>query len=1035
MKLTSNLTVSQYFSPSDQSSDDVNDLDFGSGGSAILVDQPNSPVQHLVIGGGKDGYLYLLNRDSMGGLGDSNAWQRMNFGWGIYATGAFWNNYYYLAGNGGPLQAYTFNTTTGMFNTPNASQSASSYGFPGSTPSVSSEGNTNGIVWALNNGSYCTKQSSSCGPTVLHAYNATNLTTELWNSSMGTGNTAGNAVKFTVPIVANGKVYVGNRGNNTGGGTTSTTIPGELDVYGLFGGAKQAATPAFSLAAGTYSGTQSVSISDMTAGAVIYYTTNGTPPTTASAVYTGPISVAATATIEAIAVGPGIIESAVATATYTILPTDAPPTITSLSPNSGMLGQLNLSVVITGTNFLSGPVCNFGAGITVNSCTFDSTTQITASIAIAANAALGTNTVTVTDTDGQVATLTSGFTIAVNSNPAATILVNAGGSAYTDSQGQAWSADKFYSGGSPASSTHAIANTADPTLYQTERYGDFTYTFTVPNGSYNVLLKFAEIYWTKVGQRIFNVAINGTPVLTNFDIIAAAGANFTAIDKLFTAVATNGTITIQFTSGSADLPKISAIEIDPEAGVAVQVTPPAVSLYATQQQQFTSAVIGSSNTAVTWSYTPQVGTLTAGGLYTAPASVSATQTVTVTAVSQADSTKSASATVTLLPPAGAFSPIFVNAGGPTYTDSLGNVWSADTDYSGGNVASTGNHIANTPDPTLYQTERYGNFTYTFTAPPGKYSVVLKFAEIYWTKVGQRIFNVSINGTQVLSNFDIIAAAGAPLTAIDEVFPVTVTGDSITVQFTTGSVDLPKISAIEIKVSSPVSIQISPTAATLLAAQNQQFGATVTGSTNTAVTWTYNPQVGTLVTSGTTAGLYTAPSTITAVQNVLVTATSVADPTQLSTATVRLVPPFSPILVNSGGPTYLDSLGQTWSADEGYSGGYSASTTSNILNTADPTLYQTERWNAFTYEFTVPNGSYNVVLKFAEIYWTKVGQRVFNVSINGTQVLTNFDIIAAAGAPLTAIDKTFPVTVTNGIVTIQFIQGSADWPKISAIEIH
>ena len=67
----------------------------------------------------------------------------------------------------------------------------------------------------------------------------------------------------------------------------------------------------------------------------------------------------------------------------------------------------------------------------------------------------------------------------------------------------------------------------------------------------------------------------------------------------------------------------------------------------------------------------------------------------------------------------------------------------------------------------------------------------------WTKIGQRIFNVSINGTQVLANFDIIAAAGAPLTAIDKSFPVTVTGNSITVQFTTGSANLPKISAIAI----------------------------------------------------------------------------------------------------------------------------------------------------------------------------------------------------------------------------------------------
>jgi hypothetical protein len=93
--------------------------------------------------------------------------------------------------------------------------------------------NTNGIVWALDNSQYCTKESPGCGPAVLHAYDAGNLATELWNSTQSAGNSAGNAVKFTVPTVVNGKVYIGTRGNNTGGTDTSTSIPGELEIYGL----------------------------------------------------------------------------------------------------------------------------------------------------------------------------------------------------------------------------------------------------------------------------------------------------------------------------------------------------------------------------------------------------------------------------------------------------------------------------------------------------------------------------------------------------------------------------------------------------------------------------------------------------------------------------------------------------------------------------------------------------------------------------------------------------------------------------------
>jgi hypothetical protein len=152
----------------------------------------------------------------------------------IFATPVFWQNNLYVAGVG-PLVQYVFNATTGKFNGSPYSQSTTRYGFPGATPSLSSNGTGNGIIWALDNTLYCTNQSPGCGATVLHAYNSANLATDLWNSSQAAGNRdqAGHAVKFTVPTVANGKVYVGTRGNNTGGTTSSTTIPGELDVYGL----------------------------------------------------------------------------------------------------------------------------------------------------------------------------------------------------------------------------------------------------------------------------------------------------------------------------------------------------------------------------------------------------------------------------------------------------------------------------------------------------------------------------------------------------------------------------------------------------------------------------------------------------------------------------------------------------------------------------------------------------------------------------------------------------------------------------------
>jgi hypothetical protein len=234
LQLTPGLTVSSYFTPSDEASDNANDVDFGAGGAALVLNLGSGPPQHLVVGGGKDGTLYLLNGDSMGGSGDGNARQFFPNGAGIFATGAFWNNTLYIAGLNQPLSAYAFNPGSLLFSTTAAANSPTAFGFPGSSPSISATGTTsNGIVWALDNAHYCTPQSSGCGPAVLHAYNAASLASELWNSALTGADNAGNAVRFTVPTVANGKVYVGTRGNNTGGVYGSGGVYGEVDVYGL----------------------------------------------------------------------------------------------------------------------------------------------------------------------------------------------------------------------------------------------------------------------------------------------------------------------------------------------------------------------------------------------------------------------------------------------------------------------------------------------------------------------------------------------------------------------------------------------------------------------------------------------------------------------------------------------------------------------------------------------------------------------------------------------------------------------------------
>jgi chitodextrinase len=224
LSTTGGLSAADWFTPNDQAMLDQNDTDLGSGASTILVDLPLAPVHQLLIGGGKEGTLYLLDRTNLGHFTPTNSGVVQSFpaSNGIFATPAFWQNKLYYAADGDTLKMFTLDPTQGLF-TPIAGPSATShstqsFGFPGSTPSVSAAGAANGIVWAIDNSQYGYPAGSN-GSAVLHAYDATNLTNELWNSTQGTGNGAGNAVKFTVPTVANGKVYIGTRT--------------KLDVYGL----------------------------------------------------------------------------------------------------------------------------------------------------------------------------------------------------------------------------------------------------------------------------------------------------------------------------------------------------------------------------------------------------------------------------------------------------------------------------------------------------------------------------------------------------------------------------------------------------------------------------------------------------------------------------------------------------------------------------------------------------------------------------------------------------------------------------------
>ncbi|QCP54846.1 pyrrolo-quinoline quinone [Trinickia violacea] len=201
---TNGLTVSDYFNMSNTLAESQADEDLGSGGALVLPDQTDASgaVHHLAVGAGKDSSIYVVNRDSMGKFNAStnNIYQQINgqlvgseFGMPAYFKGTI-----YFGSIGDKIKAFPISNA--QVATAPTSQTPETFGTPGATPSISANGTSNGIVWAVQNGTIA----------ALYAYDATNLSNELYNSNQAANardQFAGN--KFITPMIANGKVYVG----------------------------------------------------------------------------------------------------------------------------------------------------------------------------------------------------------------------------------------------------------------------------------------------------------------------------------------------------------------------------------------------------------------------------------------------------------------------------------------------------------------------------------------------------------------------------------------------------------------------------------------------------------------------------------------------------------------------------------------------------------------------------------------------------------------------------------------------------------
>ena len=284
------------------------DVDQGSGGVLMIPDLPGSP-SHIMVQEGKEGRILVLNRDNLGGYAagaasNTNILQDLpNETQGTWSTPAYWNGNVYIWGSGdvgsGSDSAKLFDLDNGVLSSEPSSQSTVQSEFPGASFSISSNGTENGVAWAVR-----TDQFITYGPEVLYAWDAHDLTNLLYESDTKAADSAGRANKFAIPLVTNGKVYV----------------PGyqHVTVYSLTSAEPTTAAPTISPNGGAISANQTITLATTTSPAQIFYTLDGSTPTTASKLYSAPFAITANATVNAIAVAPGFIQSAVTSAQFNV---------------------------------------------------------------------------------------------------------------------------------------------------------------------------------------------------------------------------------------------------------------------------------------------------------------------------------------------------------------------------------------------------------------------------------------------------------------------------------------------------------------------------------------------------------------------------------------------------------------------------------------------------------------------------------------------------------------------------------------------
>ncbi|HMC61368.1 MAG TPA: hypothetical protein VKJ01_19415, partial [Candidatus Solibacter sp.] len=365
------------------------DEDLGSGGVLLLPDVTDAAgkIRHLGAGAGKDRSVYLFDRDNMGKFNPSsngNIYQQLAAALtgSSFASPAWFNGLLYFGSVGDVIRAYRM--TAGTLGTTPWTSSLTSFAFPGTTPSISANGTANAILWAVENSN----------PAVLHAYDANDLLTELYNSSQAPAGRdqfgAGN--KFITPAIANGKVYVG--------------TPNSVAVFGLLPAASLPTLTSVSPSSGTQGSAVSVTLTGTNFAAGATVGGSGSGLTVGNVVMVSATQITATFTLTSTAVTGGhsiFVTTAAGNSnvqTFTVNPAAVAPNLTSIAPNSGKQGTVG-SVTLAGANFVSPATVGIsGTGVTVTGVTVASSTQIAATVNIIAGAAVGARNASVTTAGG-----------------------------------------------------------------------------------------------------------------------------------------------------------------------------------------------------------------------------------------------------------------------------------------------------------------------------------------------------------------------------------------------------------------------------------------------------------------------------------------------------------------------------------------------------------------------------------------------------------------------------------------------------------